>query len=66
VVVFRAASQALLSPHLHDLGWGRIAKYVSVLPVPGAHGTLIHEPHVRVLAERVGAYLHGGDSATSE
>ena len=57
VVVFRATSQRLFSPHYRDLGWGKVARRVTVHPVPGNHATFIQEPQVRVLADRLGVCL---------
>jgi thioesterase domain-containing protein len=37
-------------------GWERLSP-VTVEIVPGAHATLLDEPHVRVLAERLITYL---------
>jgi thioesterase domain-containing protein len=40
------------------LGWGRRAtRGVRVLDVPGGHSSMLQEPHVRVLAEQMQAYL---------
>ncbi|HEY1387199.1 MAG TPA: amino acid adenylation domain-containing protein, partial [Ktedonobacterales bacterium] len=57
VTVFRAASQMFFTSHYRDQGWSRLAESVSVYKVPGTHKTMIAEPHVRVLAERLGACL---------
>jgi aspartate racemase len=57
VTIFRATSQVLFSSHFLDLGWGRLTKSVTIYRVPGAHGSLVAEPHVRVLAERLRACL---------
>jgi amino acid adenylation domain-containing protein len=50
-----------LAPYAEEerrtLGWCRHAATVEVHPVPGAHPTLVSEPHVRVLAERMRASL---------
>jgi thioesterase domain-containing protein len=40
------------SPKL-DHGWGRLAKEVEVIKVPGSHRSMVHEPHVAVLAEQL-------------
>lgn len=63
VTIFRAASQELFNSHFRDLGWGRLADSVSVYRIPGAHGTLIAEPHVRILAKRLSAALHEAQTA---
>lgn len=57
VTIFRAASQTLFSSHYLDLGWGRLADSITIYRVPGSHSTLVAEPHVRVLAERLSASL---------
>ena len=49
-VVFRAR-ESLWSG---DIGWGAlITGDLTVHEVPGAHGTFVHEPHVRYLAEKL-------------
>jgi thioesterase domain-containing protein len=63
VVVFRTISQRLFSPHYPDLGWGSVARHVTVQPVPGNHATFIQEPHVPVLAERLNECLQSAHSA---
>jgi amino acid adenylation domain-containing protein len=47
------------------LGWCRHAAAVEVHPVPGSHPTLVSEPHVRVLAERVRASLAAARASSS-
>jgi thioesterase domain-containing protein len=42
------------SPDEEDLGWSRVVSGpVEIFPVPGNHLSLMAEPHVRVLAERL-------------
>jgi len=53
---------SLFNPALGDidphLGWGRIAAAgVDVHEVPGDHITIFHEPHVRILGEKLRACL---------
>jgi amino acid adenylation domain-containing protein len=65
VTVFRAASQMFFTSHYRDQGWGMFAESVSVYKVPGSHKTMIAEPHVRVLAERLGTCLREAQTASS-
>jgi thioesterase domain-containing protein len=46
-----------VGPTPPDRGWGRLADIVDVSFVPGQHHTMVNEPHVRVLAERLRACL---------
>jgi amino acid adenylation domain-containing protein len=42
----------------HDYGWGQlIEEGLQVLTVPGDHGTLLQEPHIRALAQQLTACL---------
>ncbi len=54
ITLFRAKEQpehAALEP---DMGWGRFALGgVEIHHVPGDHLSMIHEPHVQILAERL-------------
>lgn len=50
IVLFRAEAQPLNGPHGRDLGWGRVARSVKVINVPGNHGGLLQHPDVRDLA----------------
>ena len=57
VTLFRAAEAAAQPPD-PTFGWrGLAAGGVEVHEVPGDHDTMVREPHVRVLAERLGAQL---------
>ncbi len=48
------------------LGWsGLAASGVEVHPVPGDHYTMLREPHVRILADRVTVALKGSQSIES-
>ena len=40
--------------------WQRVAEHVEVYHVSGEHMTLMHEPHVRVLARHVSRHLEAG------
>ena len=44
------------------MGWGKLALGgVEILDVPGDHATMVKEPHVRALAERLSHCLSRGD-----
>jgi len=45
------------------LGWGKLsAQPVTVCTVPGTHETMVDEPHVQILAERLRSYLNAPQS----
>jgi amino acid adenylation domain-containing protein len=51
VTLFRAGEAAEASP---DFGWNRLTPQpVEVVPVPGHHLSLLAEPHVQILAQRL-------------
>jgi amino acid adenylation domain-containing protein len=59
VTLFRASEQLDKERSAEDLGWGALAMGgVTVHQVPGDHATLIREPNVRVLAEKLRQELH--------
>jgi aspartate racemase len=64
MILFRAMEQ---SPGCHRapfLGWGDLVEGdVEIHDVPGLHGQIIEEPHVRVLAEKLKACLDKAQSA---
>jgi amino acid adenylation domain-containing protein len=52
--LFWCEYQALYIDRYPDLGWGQLVTGgVNTLPVPGEHLSLLSEPHVRVLAEKL-------------
>jgi thioesterase domain-containing protein len=58
ITLFRAMEQPGDRSHERDLGWGPLAAGgVDVYDVPGDHLSMIHEPHVRTLAEQLAACL---------
>jgi amino acid adenylation domain-containing protein len=59
VTLFRARTQPLFHPgDGPDLGWGALcAGGVRVEVIPGNHETILHQPNVRVLAERLRACM---------
>jgi amino acid adenylation domain-containing protein len=62
IVVFRVASQPVYRIRDRAMGWrNRTVGPVEVEDIPGGHLTLLREPHVHVLAERI--RRHMGDSA---
>ncbi len=66
ITLFRAEDR--LGGHARDpfLGWQQVARGgLDVHEVPGNHGTLIREPHVRVLAQRLRACLDVGGAGTA-
>ncbi len=57
VTVFRARTLSLSFRGTADLGWGTLAASVVTHVVPGAHDTILQEPRVRELADRLAASL---------
>ena len=54
ITLFRASESSGDGYQEPDMGWGRLTSGgVEVHEVPGDHISMIHEPHVRVLAERL-------------
>ena len=54
ITLFRARVQPLFGSHAPDLGWSAIAADgVTIHIVPGNHDTLLDEPFVKALAERL-------------
>jgi amino acid adenylation domain-containing protein len=54
VTLLRAAETPVVTPD-PTLGWGALAADVDLHVVPGTHTSMLHEPEVRVLAERLRA-----------
>jgi amino acid adenylation domain-containing protein len=58
VTLFRADEQPEDGPEERDMGWGELAAGgVDIRHVPGDHLTMIHEPHVEILAGKLRACL---------
>ena len=58
ITLLRACEQSGVAPQDPTLGWGKLATGgVEVQPVPGNHYTMLREPHVQVLAERLRTVL---------
>jgi thioesterase domain-containing protein len=54
VTLFRARTRPLFRLHGDDLGWRPVAgKGLDVVPIPGNHETMLHVPHVQVLAKQL-------------
>jgi thioesterase domain-containing protein len=54
VTLFRASEWSIGQHPEADMGWGRPALGgVEIHDVPGDHLSLMHEPHVQILAERL-------------
>lgn len=58
VTLFRAHTRPLLRLHGYDLGWNRLAVGgLEIIEIPGNHNSILSEPDVRSLAERLRACL---------
>jgi len=66
VTLFRARTRPLLRLHGRDLGWSRLAAGgLEIIEITGNHHSILSEPHVRVLAQRLRFYLEKAQ-ATNE
>ncbi len=61
ITLFRAAESPIATPD-QTLGWGELAGAVDIQLIPGNHTSMLLEPGVRTLAERLGVCI---ESATS-
>jgi thioesterase domain-containing protein len=57
VNLFRAKEQSVGTLNDPQLGWGDLVTALKVQDVPGDHSTMMKEPHVRLLAERLRACI---------
>ena len=64
VIMFRYKIDQVNNPHRllqapeRDMGWSKLStEPVDVQMITGAHGTILEEPHVRVLAEKLRPFL---------
>ena len=61
IVLFQADETIVKKRFEPRYEWPRLVRQVEVEEVPGNHLSMIHEPHVRVLAEKL---RHCMDAAT--
>jgi len=67
LTLFRARMQPLFSVHDPDNGWRRLAAGgLDIRVIPGNHLGMLQEPHVKVLAEQLRAYLDEAQTRTAE
>lgn len=59
VTLFRSRGHCTVCSFDHRFGWGDYAPATRVVLVPGAHESVLEEPHVNTLAGEVGACLEG-------
>jgi thioesterase domain-containing protein len=58
ITLIRARAQAISRVPTRDLGWGKLAgEGLDVSVIPGNHESILREPCVRVLAERLSAHI---------
>jgi amino acid adenylation domain-containing protein len=63
ITLFRPAEAPVVVPTSADRNWGKRAAAVEVHFVPGQHHSMVKEPHVRVLAEKLAACLQAATRA---
>ena len=56
IVLFRSQENAQATPE--DLGWSKLVNNVRIIDVPGDHISMLLEPHVRIVAERIDELLN--------
>jgi amino acid adenylation domain-containing protein len=61
-----AARESLETPSRSAAGWSKLAAEVAVHPMPGGHFTMLQEPHVQRVAERLASCLAGPGEPESE
>jgi aspartate racemase len=65
VTLFRARTRPLFGLHGRDLGWAALAgQGLDIVEIPGNHESILQDPHVRVLAERLMEYLQKARSTS--
>lgn len=58
LTLFRARTQGRYAAHSRDLGWGELAPDgLEIVPVPGAHDTMLNSPHVATLGQALAGRL---------
>jgi amino acid adenylation domain-containing protein len=59
ITVFRAGENDLrkLADTSQSLGWDKLSERIDIQPIPGDHRSMLREPNVRVLAERINACI---------
>jgi amino acid adenylation domain-containing protein len=62
ITFYRAKAQGLF-PSYPDKGWGNFADYVNIVTIPGNHISIVKEPHVRVLADKINNELRNIESS---
>ena len=58
IALFKAEERLSNGEQDPTMGWGKIAQALELQSVPGNHYTIVREPHVKVLAERLRDYCH--------
>jgi amino acid adenylation domain-containing protein len=60
ITLFRARTQPFFARHRRDLGWSQSANGgLALQAIPGTHASILREPHVKALAEKLMAALDG-------
>jgi len=64
ITFYRAKAQGLF-PSYPDKGWGNFADCLNIVTIPGNHTSIMKEPHVRILAEKINIELRNVASIRS-
>lgn len=57
ITLFKVAEQSDTNKQNSSLGWSELASDLQVHQIPGNHLSLLKQPHVQILAEKLGQYL---------
>jgi thioesterase domain-containing protein/acyl carrier protein len=56
--LFKTEERLVADENDPTLGWGKVVEVLELQSVPGNHYTIVREPHVKALAERLRDYCH--------
>ena len=56
--LFKTEERLVADENDPTLGWGKVVEALELQSVPGNHYTIVREPHVKALAERLRDYCH--------
>ncbi|OKH37811.1 non-ribosomal peptide synthetase [[Phormidium ambiguum] IAM M-71] len=57
ITLFKVAEQSDANKQNYSLGWSELANDIQVHQIPGNHLSLLKQPHVQILAEKLEQYL---------
>lgn len=57
LLLFRQLKRSWYYRDLPDLGWAQVSDQLEIIDIPGKHGDMLQEPHVRSVARRLAELL---------